>query len=129
MIDLPNLRDYQKWIDANASEARGKCAEVTKAMHERFPELNRVRGYYYCFAWGKRAHWWLVDARGNVIDPTASQFPSKGNGEYMPWDETQAEPTGRCFNCGEFCYNNETCCSESCGIEYVEFCTGRRRER
>lgn len=115
--------EYQAWIREHVGESYGKCADATEAMLTAFPELLRVRGHYYCSAWGERAHWWLVDTDGNVIDPTASQFPSKGSGEYVPWDESRQEPTGRCPNCGGHCYNWDTCCSDKCGVEYVAFCS------
>ena len=50
-------------------------------------------------------HWWLQTKEGEIIDPTAIQFPTKGHGVYDPWDETQKAPTGMCPNCGEYCYD------------------------
>jgi hypothetical protein len=35
-----------------------------------------------CPIWGARDHFWCVDGEDNVVDPTASQFPSKGTGVY-----------------------------------------------
>lgn len=72
--------NHTKWIKENPSEPH-ICYKVTREMLRAFPELWRVHGYYYCWILGKRKHWWLTD--GNVvIDPTASQFPSKGEGRY-----------------------------------------------
>ena len=65
----------------------GRCAEATLAMAAVFPELTRVRGHYLCWVWGEREHWWLVEPNGEIVDPTADQFPSKGGGVYVPWDE------------------------------------------
>jgi len=95
---------YQHWIDQNVDVA-GRCKEITEAMVKEFPELRRVRGHYYCWIWGEREHWWLVTSDGEVIDPTAAQFPSKGEGRYVEFDGQ--EPTGMCPNCGEYCYNGE----------------------
>lgn len=118
--------EHSAWIDEHVSgNCYGHCAEVTAAMAEAFPELTRVRGHYYCVAWGERAHWWLVDTDGTIVDPTAEQFPSHGNGHYEPWKEGAPEPTGKCANCGELVYTGDTVCSENCGIEYAAFCTGR----
>ena len=117
-------QQYADWIAANVQgNGYGDCKEVTEAMAAAFPELTRVRGHYYCLVWGERAHWWLVDPSGKIVDPTAAQFPSKGTGEYVVWDESQQEPTGMCPNCGGPCYNGDYCCTEECGRDYVAFCS------
>jgi hypothetical protein len=116
-------RKYADWIVDNVQDTGyGQCKEITQKMAADFPELTRVRGHYYCWAWGERAHWWLVDPNGTIIDPTAQQFPSKGKGEYLPWEEGSPEPTGMCPNCGDPCYDGQTCCSESCAQAYVAYC-------
>lgn len=113
---------YRDWIAANVLEVDNKCAEATLAMLEVFPELTRVRGHYYDFALGERPHWWLTDPEGNIVDPTAAQFPSGGRGVYVPWDESQPEPTGRCPNCSELCYDGNYCCSPECSRSYAAYC-------
>ena len=70
----------------------------------------------------ERAHWWLTDPSGSVIDPTAAQFPSKGCCVYTPWEEGAPEPTGMCPNCGEHVYDGGTCCSDACGRAYAAYC-------
>ena len=60
------------------------------------------------------AGWWLVDTDGQIVDPTRAQFPSKGFGTYVQWDENQKEPTGSCMNCGTYCYDGDACCSTGC---------------
>lgn len=113
---------YWEWIKANVEDdGYGQCREVTERMADAFPELTRVRGHYYCFAWGERQHWWLTDPDGRIVDPTAAQFPSKGAGHYEPWDESQPEPTGICPNCGEYVYDAGTCCSDSCSRAYLAY--------
>lgn len=107
--------DYSAWISEHVSKTYGTCAEVTLAMQQAFPELKRVRGHYYCAIWGQRAHWWLVAPDGSIVDPTKDQFPTKGTGFYEPWTEGAKEPTGICMNCGEYCYDGDPWCSESCG--------------
>jgi hypothetical protein len=99
----------------------GTCEEATLAMQVAFPTLTRVRGHYYCPLWGEQEHWWLVAADGTIVDPTASQFPSAGRGMYIPWDESRAEPTGICPNCGEYAYGSGTCCSQTCHAAYVAY--------
>ena len=115
---------YQAWIRANVDHSYGQCVEVTRRMKESCPELERIRGHYYCTAWGEREHWWLIDSDGNVVDPTAEQFPSNGRGVYIPWNEGTPEPTGMCPNCGEHCFDGDYFCSDKCGKEYVAFCSG-----
>jgi len=114
---------YSNWVSENVTEQYGKCAEVTEKMQKSFPELERVRGHYYCYVWGERQHWWLVDRDNNIIDPTMEQFPSKGRGRYEPWNEGAPEPTGKCPNCGELIYSGDFVCGDICGREYVSFCS------
>ena len=99
---------YSKYIadlKMTYSKAYGNCKPICKQMKEHFPELKRIRGHYYCIVWGERMHWWLQPENGDIIDPTAIQFPTKGHGVYEPWDETQDEPIGKCPNCGEYIFN------------------------
>ena len=107
---------YQDWID-QVPETYGTCEEVTKEMQKEFPELRRVRGHYFCWTWGEREHWWLVDEINDcIIDPTKDQFPSKGTGTYEEWNGP--EPTGKCPNCGEYCYDGEQV-HEYCHDEFM----------
>lgn len=105
---------YQAWVVENVTETFGKCKEITHAMVKAFPKLTRVRGFYMCADWGKRAHWWLVDAEGKVVDPTADQFPSQGTSEYAQWIEGSEEPTDKCMNCGGYTYGAKRACSVTC---------------
>lgn len=129
-MNLP--KNYQEWIDKNVPEdPTGKCAEVTEAMQEVFPELNRVRGHYICplcvfSSTPIFPHWWLVAPDGQVIDPTAAQFPSKGSGVYEPHDESEPEPTGKCHECGNYCYDGNFFCCENCEISYMAYMNSGR---
>lgn len=113
--------EYQNWIEQNIQEVYGKCAEATIEMAKAFPELKRVRGHYFCFAWGQREHWWLIDPDGAIVDPTATQFPSKGHGSYVEWDESQPEPIGSCINCGGYVFEGDPypCCCDECYDSYA----------
>lgn len=114
---------YDAWIVANVpGDGYGRCGEVTLAMLAAFPELTRVRGHYLDPLWGEREHWWLVTPWGEIIDPTAAQFPSRGRGVYTPWPQGQPEPTGICANCGKSVYDSGTCCSDECGRAYAAYC-------
>ena len=106
---------YATWIAAHAEDCYAKCAEITLAMQNEFPELIRVRGHYWCPLWGTRAHWWLKTSSGEIVDPTVSQFPTKGfAAEYEEWNEDGPEVTGKCLCCGEYVYNSNTFCSDKC---------------
>lgn len=109
---------YWKWIRLNALDPKGNCRKYAHAMKEAFPELILVRGHYRCLVEGLEAHWWCVDPDDNtIVDPTAAQFLDLGLGEYIPWDESQPEPTGKCLNCGGLAYNGEYHCSPKCEQE------------
>lgn len=41
---------------------------------------------------------------------------------YEPLNESDPEPTGKCPNCGAYCYDSGTCCSEECDREYAAYC-------
>jgi hypothetical protein len=108
------IKKYTDWIRRNVSDPIGKCIEYTEKMAADFPELTIVRGHYHCQYWGVREHWWLIDERGNIIDPTANQYPSQGAGCYTPWSEGNDEPTGKCLNCGAYSYHGSATCSAEC---------------
>jgi hypothetical protein len=106
--DEENAEDYKKY--------RGKCREMSEALVAENPALTLVRGHYLCPFWGEQAHWWCKDAEGNIVDPTARQFPSKGNGLYVEFDgfftcencgkrvaEEDAVPCGRYPTCSQRC--------------------------
>ena len=110
---MEQISDYQKY--------RGKCKEYAEELVRKDPTLQLVRGHYICPIWGAQAHWWCVDLDGKIVDPTARQFPSKGLGEYIPFD-------GRiyCEQCGKetteeeaHINGNYACCSYSCAMRLV----------
>ena len=112
---------YQRWIKEFATgDVANQCAEFTKLMNDVYPELRRVCGFYHCPIVGKRPHWWLIDQNGNIVDPTAVQFPSRGvMGEYIELEGPQGKPKGRCLNCGEVSYHETYFCSDGCRDEYM----------
>lgn len=112
---------YRKWIEINVTgSGYGQCAETTLKMLEAFPELVRVRGYYYDCVWGPREHWWLITSTGEVIDPTKAQFPDQ-DGTYEELPRNAEEPVGQCMNCGEYCFESlggtTNTCSDKCSRE------------
>lgn len=115
---------YETWIAEYAARAKlyGQCEPATKEMAAAFPELSIVRGHVIDGRWGKRAHWWLVTPAGEIVDPTAAQFPALF--EYEPWSPGQEVRVGRCMNCGDDIYlavdtldiepPQKCICSEAC---------------
>lgn len=80
--------DYERY--------RGKCKELSEQAVACDPTLTIVRGYYWCPIWGKQAHWWTIYPDGTIYDPTKDQFPSKGLGEYEPFNGMV-----ECSQCGK----------------------------
>ncbi len=113
-----NYNDVVKEAESIFGDPYGKCKEYVDFIAERINGLQKVRGFYHCPIWGKRQHWWLEDSCGNILDPTVSQFPSGGMGEYEEYDyEIHKTPIGRCINCGELVFENKVgrdACDERC---------------
>lgn len=112
---------YQLWISLlrlTPETALGRCKEVAIDMQDNFPELRLVRGHYYDDEWGRRGHWWL-QLGDRIVDPTAIQFPSAGEGRYEEHPEGAEEPTGICMNCGEYVYGGSKFCNNTCEAEFI----------
>lgn len=123
--------EYKAWIERKLAieDPFTMCAEWTEQMQEEFPELVRVRGTVMLSCLWEREHWWLVDPEtDSVVDPTADQFAQEyyaGGSKiimYMPRDESEPEPTGKCCNCGGLCYDGRTeLCSSACERAYIAY--------
>lgn len=101
--------------DKEPFDGYGECADVTRDIAAKDPSLTRVRGFYHCHQWGRRAHWWLKDSAGKVIDPTKMQFPSAGSGEYEEYDPIKhPTPIGRCMQCGAETFEHTNYCNDDC---------------
>ncbi|MDP2270895.1 MAG: hypothetical protein Q8K32_09205 [Archangium sp.] len=119
---------YVEWIAAYVAReknfVRGKCAEATKEMVAAFPELTPAAGFVECH-WGTDQHHWCVTATGEIVDPTASQFPFVFSYEAVDINDPATReriPNGPCANCSGDCYgDNYTVCSEACGNAYVAY--------
>lgn len=120
---------YKEWItnyNQSHPDTYGLCAKATKEFLSTFPELKRVRGHVESVLSTKQLpHWWCVDSDGEIVDPTAKQFGYIS--KYIEWDETQDEPTGKCPNCGELCYDYRFTCCDSCASEYADYVSGSVR--
>lgn len=115
-----DIEKYDHWIKENVKNPKRQCEQITLKMKKTFPELIRVRGFYCPFLETKMQHWWLKTKEGNIIDPTKEQFSSNRYFHYEEWKEGDKEPTGKCLNCGEYCYDSNQCCSKKCYKEFVE---------
>lgn len=122
---------YREWIKQNVPQSVdrvvGTCKKYSKLMLKDFPELILVRGhvkipgdYNPSFPHGY-PHFWLKTSVGEIVDPTKKQFGTFCI--YEEWNETGEEPTGKCPNCGEYCYRGRYCCSEKCEKEYIAYCS------
>lgn len=116
---------YMHWIRDNVPrtseslyDVRGHCKKFSEMMQAQFPELQVMKGFYTDRLWGEQQHWWC-EVDGMIVDPTAHQFPTKGNGEYRALQDHEL-PIGKCINCGNLCYQGAPCeviCSQKCQAE------------
>lgn len=112
---------------------RGNCKEYCEKLLEEFPdELQLKRGYFHEPSWQeKQPHWWLVDKNGKIHDPTALQFPSKGD-NYLKNDlrvigvYEEFDGYANCEECGKKIAEKDfvmqgryPCCSERCAMKLV----------
>jgi len=122
------MTKYQDWISLKyptSFSAKTQCAEATLAMVEEFPELIRVRGLAhveepYELPPTRTPHWWCETPEGFIVDPTGHQYPTQIL-KYDPVDEAKGEPTGKCPNCGDLCYESQYLCSSSCEKAYMDY--------
>lgn len=97
------LPAYQTWIKnylaRHNGAVLGRCRDATEEMQRDFPELRIRKGHIYDLSWGQRGHWWLETSDGEIVDPTASQFPALM--EYEEWKPGRPVRVGKCMNCGK----------------------------
>jgi len=100
---------------------RGKCKQLAEDLVAVDPTLKLVRGHYYCFSFGKQAHWWCEKPDGTIVDPSAKQFPSNGHGLYEPFNGIC-----ECAECGKEIKEEEAdidgryaFCSTRCHMRFV----------
>jgi hypothetical protein len=76
-------------------------------------------------AWSSKAG--SVETVSLSLAPSSIPPQTPGGGAvvvgYFPRDESEPEPTGKCPNCGDLCYNGQTCCSDACHSAYVAYCS------
>ena len=120
-----------EWIAANlprtAKECLGQCRQMSEKVREQFPELELVRGHVCYMPWTEEdairyphgwAHWWLTNGE-EIIDPSLPQFCDVVVMQYVPWEGEI--PTGKCPNCGAYCYNGSYLCSTACETSFEKW--------
>jgi hypothetical protein len=117
----PIKQQYRNWINnyiqKNNGNVKNHCTFATSEMIKAFPELKREKGYVWVITdFGSKSdeHWWCIDPDGNIVDPTASQYREVCF--YEPYNEKDHGPlpTGKCMDCGEYVYDNNTFCNKTC---------------
>jgi len=109
--------------ESDYSKYRGKCKEMSEILVNKNPDLELIRGYYFCPIWCREEqHWWCKSkTTGKIVDPTAKQFGSKGHGLYREFDGTV-----ECSHCGEIIKEEDAriegryaFCSIKCNMRFV----------
>lgn len=92
--------------------AKRQCAEAASAMAAAFPELRRVRGHAMVGV-DFRPHWWCITSEGEIIDPTAHQWPAPP-AFYDALPNDAEEPCGKCTHCGDLLFRSRGADSYLC---------------
>lgn len=126
---MRDTKDYLAWIADNVpGDGYGKCEGASRAMAKTFSELEVRHGHFYCYSWGRRAHWWCLRKEDDlIVDPTGFQYPTgfqichdrQGKRYEDLTDCTREEllervPAGVCMNCGCDVFKFDTFCSDAC---------------
>lgn len=114
----PRHESVRRQLLARYGSSSFRCREFSVALAREFPELKSVAGFYFAPGGASHGeHWWLVTEAGDIVDPTADQFPSQGTGRYEAYDpHRHLTCKGRCMNCGMGVFSRLGTypCSESC---------------
>lgn len=103
-LEEPRYEAFRLCLLAKYGTSHCNCGSFSRAFAREFPELRAATGYYYPkdrHSQFRTEHWWLEDARGRIIDPTADQFECQGRGRYEPYDPRRhLTIKGSCPCCG-----------------------------
>ncbi len=79
-------REVTRWIEENVSDPKNHCFFYAAVLAALFPGLTLVRGWNTgqfrdgrLVEQGDTGHFWLEDEEGDIIDPTAAQYPGGRN--------------------------------------------------
>jgi hypothetical protein len=128
---------YKEWIDKNYptyQSALAQCVKACKDMVIVFPELKTTNGFAHFIHCEPRAHWWCKDPEGNIVDPTAHQFPKYLGSPIMDYEEIDDNHPARmyaqakCMNCGEYYYETPelrgVLHNKRCENEFINYLNG-----
>lgn len=124
MESIDNMNKYDVWINNYIKENKilaGFCFSASKQMVETFPELKQIKGYVVTEFSGSSAHWWCEDANGKIYDPTALQFEDIISYEQYNEEKHGPLPTGKCYDCGDYIYDEKDFCDENCESSTREY--------
>lgn len=132
---LNDIRLQGEWT--TRAVFRGRCGSASHEMRVEFPELRLVRGTVTHkdqagsltsedlqeLIMPDDGHIWLETPTGEVVDPTVKQFLRPETLFYIAFDESKADqlPTGKCPNCGDYCFNGRDLCSDECATSYAAY--------
>ena len=126
MIDACLIRAYRQFINNELMKngsPENMCASWSQLMVEKFPELQRKRGWVYFRQdstpnQSGTEHWWCEAKDGTIIDPSIMQYFPRFPVLYEPVGEDFEDPLGKCMNCGSWSFKsqggNSGACSEEC---------------
>lgn len=120
---------YVEWMTEHyptAESAYGQCQKAVQGMILAFPELREAKGHALT-AWGRRQHFWCLTEDGEVVDPTAIQYPT-GVWEYEEATEETLVRVGPCVYCGvdimmplkDARQSQKMTCSDQCYTDFVK---------
>ncbi len=98
-MNLDEMLGVDPFVDRDEGykRYRGQCHRLAVKACELDPTLTLVRGHYWCPFWNtEEPHWWTQRQGGTVYDPARLQFPSRGSGEYTPFNGMVS-----CAECGK----------------------------
>ena len=128
--------EYLQWAMKNYPDykaALGQCKKAVFEMKKEFPELEITNGYAHFIGIEKRMHWWLKDKKGQIIDPTAHQYPEYLGSHIVEYEEITDNHDARkyeqakCPNCGEYYFVKpeiKYMHNQSCEEQYMKYLNG-----
>lgn len=135
------MEKYKEWIYKEYpkfNDALGKCKEAVDKMVKAFPELKATNGYVHFLSYEPRAHWWCIDSKNNIIDPTAHQFLEYMGEPIFEYEEISDDHPARnyeqakCMNCGEYYFVtpelHSTMHNKKCEKEFISYLNGEINE-
>lgn len=122
---------YFNWIIRSGyyfgDNAMARCVEACEAMQKDFSELTIKKGVVYSetnpdnyspIHFKEYPHAWLEDQRGNLVDPTISQFELIGVARYR--EAVGEGPFLKCMGCGKYFDSQQAGNGCFCGCKFSD---------